>query len=103
MVDGKGINHHVELAGPEIALVHRFSHIVGGDRTLGKGFRFDLPMFPSVIELLQCIQATSCLQFGVALSLLQSSRLKPSSVLVSGQSFNDASNILTDLTNIRRS
>ena len=73
----------IALEGPEVALLHVVIHKAVGDRMGGKVFRFDCLTFPSVIELLQFLHVSSWrLQFGVALSLLQSSRLKPSSVLV---------------------
>ena len=92
-------------AGHEIALLHPWVFEALGDCSVGmKGFRFDLPTFPSVIELLQCIQVTkTILESGVALSLLQSTRFKPSSVLVFGRIYNEGSTAYIYLTNIRRS
>ena len=66
------------LDGREIAVLHASGLKAGGDRIVGKGFRFDVNTahaFPSANVFLQCgLAVRNSLQFGVALALLKSSR-----------------------------
>ena len=101
---GGGIETTTRHEGRETALLHAVNQEALGDRIVGKGFRSDVTAFPSVIVLPQCMQAIrNILESGVALSLLQSSRLKPLCVLVFERIINDGSNVSICLTNVRRS